>query len=125
MGQKHIRINRFSAIASQSVTECNMDLSLNLVLMKSKGNGKKFLDLQIFSCISRDSLDNTTQNVIQVNVHYRREKILKYRTDLVFGTMDLIVAFGGTSNFNKNCIKFQSFFRNRWSFSRLLLVKFR
>lgn len=42
---------------------------------------------------------------LTIDFHYQTANIVKYRTDVTFGWLDLLVSFGGKINFSKNFIQ--------------------
>lgn len=56
-------------------------------------------------------------DIVLLDVHYSTRTMVKFRTDVVFGILDLIAAFGGRKEHRE---QFFMFFKSRLSFQELL-----
>lgn len=53
------------------------------------------INIFIFSEYKQDP-DVNKDDIVLLDVHYKSRTMIKFRTDVVFGILDLIAAFGGT-----------------------------
>lgn len=61
-------------------------------------------------------------DIVLLDVHYSTRTMVKFRTDVVFGILDLIAAFGGRKEHREQFFCFLSLdclFRNCWIISRM------